>query len=91
MGYSGLRIVESFTVLRELSDECLGLLKKGAAGDTTDRVLRIHERVRELPELLKIINYDWERVPGEWDDSVKEWNELISLRRELAEHALNHN
>lgn len=82
---STIRLMKSFAHLRELTNECINLLEKSDTGDTTYRALRIGERVKEIPELLKSIHYDWERVPGEWNDSVKEWNELVSLRRKINE------
>lgn len=80
---STIRLTENLTILRELSNECLNLLKAGSTGSTTDRILRIEERINELSELLRKISYDWGQVPGEWAQEIKEWNELMDLRKQI--------
>lgn len=73
MGLCVVRLTETMTALRILADECVTDLKNAEQEfASTGTILDMKERVDKIQALIKKIDYDWERVPGEWDYDKKQ-------------------
>lgn len=72
MGMSCLRMMEIMATLKVLAEENLQTLKKDTWKEVDD-TLQMNDRIRQINELVKAMNYNWSNIPNEWTAEKKQY------------------
>lgn len=70
MGHSNMRMMETMATLKVLAEENLQTLKKLTYKDEHD-ALQMNDRIKQINELMKTMNFDWSNIPNEWSNEKR--------------------
>lgn len=72
MGTNCLGMIEVMAMLKVLAEENIATLKKNYWKDEHD-TFQMHDRIKQINDLMKTMNYHWGYIPNEWNTEKKLW------------------
>jgi len=70
MGIHEKGMMEIMATLKILAEENLQTMKKIFWKDEHD-VLQMDDRIKQINELMKVMNHHWSYIPNEWGDEKR--------------------